>query len=150
MRRALQEHRATVASVGALSLTAGLIFTLGLTPAHAQDSNNASPTQTAAPSTPKKHRLTSDQRAALLAAQTTYKAAVQSALDGAHKAIADAQSIRDQAIAASPQDKNVRAIAINDFKVSSSQIWSVFRSAVAKAKATFDAAVTSIKGTASN
>lgn len=150
MRRALQQHRVTIASVGALSLTAALIFTIGSTPAYAQDSSHASPTQTAAPSIPKKHRLTSDQRAALLAAQTTYKAAVQSALDGAHKAIADAQSIRDQAISASPQDKNVRALAINDFKVSSSQIWSVFRSTVAQAKATFDATVTSIKGTASN
>ena len=77
----------------------------------------------------------------------TYKAAIQSALDGAHKAIADAQSIRDQAFAAAPKDKNVRALANSDFKNSSTQIWDAFRSSTAAAKASYEAAINAIKTT---
>ena len=93
----------------------------------------------------KKHKLSDTQKSALLAAQNTYKASVQSSLDGANKAIADARSIRDQALAASPQDKNVRALANSDFKSSSTQIWAAFRASVAQAKSTYDAAIAAIK-----
>lgn len=108
----------------------------------AQSSAGATP---AASATSKKHGLTQAQKDALAAAQTTYKTAVQSALDGANKAVADARSVRDQALAASPQDKNVKALAINDFKSSSTQIWSAFKASVAQAKAAYDAAVAAIK-----
>jgi len=94
----------------------------------------------------KPHGLTADQKAALATALTTYKATVQSALDGANKAIADARSIRDQALAAAPHDNNVRTLAFSDFRNSSNQIWSAFKSAVAAAKATYDSTVAAIKG----
>lgn len=137
-----------------------LLAANGIVSAHAASPAPTSPAQassapsTAAPSpstsgaaspTPKKHGLTQAQRDALSAAQTTYKSSVQSALDGANKAIADARSIRDQAVVASPKDKNVRALANSDFKNSSIQIWTAFKASVAQAKSTYDAAVASIK-----
>jgi len=94
-----------------------------------------------------RHGLTQAQKDALAAALVTYKAAIQSALDGAHKAIADAQSIRDQALAAAPKDKNVRNLAKQDFKNSSTQIWDAFRSSTAAAKASYEAAINAIKTT---
>ena len=101
----------------------------------------------ASPSATTRHGLTQAQKDALAAALVTYKAAIQSALDGAHKAIADAQSIRDQAFAAAPKDKNVRALANSDFKNSSTQIWDAFKSSTAAAKASYEAAINAIKTT---
>jgi thiol:disulfide interchange protein len=95
------------------------------------------------------HGLTAEQKSALQGALATYKAAIKSALDGANKAVADARSIRDQALAAAPQDKNVKNLANSDFKNSLTQIWSAFRTTVAAAKATYDAAASSIKAAAS-
>jgi hypothetical protein len=105
----------------------------------------ASPSQGAA----KQHGLSAEQKSALQGALATYKAAIKSALDGANKAVADARSIRDQALAAAPQDKNVKNLANSDFKNSLTQIWSAFRTTVAAAKATYDAAASSIKAAAS-
>ena len=101
----------------------------------------------ASPSATTRHGLTQAQKDSLAAALVTYKAAIQSALDGAHKAIADAQSIRDQAFAAAPKDKNVRALANADFGRSSTQIWDAFKSSTAAAKATYDSTVNAIKTT---
>ncbi len=100
-------------------------------------------------SAPKQHVLTAEQKSVLQGALAIYKAAIQSALEGANKAVADARSIRDQAIAAAPQDKNVKNLANSDFKNSLTQIWSAFRTTVAAAKATYDAAASSIKAAAS-
>ena len=97
-------------------------------------------------SAPKQHGLTAEQKSALHGALATYKAAIKRALDGANKAVADARSIRDQALAAAPQDKNVKNLANSDFKNSLTQIWSAFRTTVATAKATYQAAEVSIKG----
>jgi thiol:disulfide interchange protein len=110
-------------------------------------SPSTSPRSSASPSSSARHGLTQIQRDALATALATYKAAIQSALDGAHKAIADAQSIRDQAFAAAPKDKNVRALANADFARSSTQIWDAFKSSTAAAKATYEAAINTIKST---
>jgi hypothetical protein len=101
-------------------------------------------------SAPKQHVLTAEQKSALQGALATYKAAIKRALDGANKAVADARSIRDQALAAAPQDKNVKNLANSDFKNSLTQIWSAFRTTVAAAKATYQAAEVSIKGSVKN
>ena len=108
---------------------------------------STSPKSSASPSATARHGLSQAQKDALAAALVTYKAAIQSALDGAHKAIADAQSIRDQAFAAAPKDKNVRALANADFARSSTQIWDAFKSSTAAAKATYDSTVNAIKTT---
>jgi Spy/CpxP family protein refolding chaperone len=141
----------SAASILSAVAPTNIAFAVGSTPA-------PTATSTPAPSTSpsvgggqpqnshKPHGLTADQKAALATALTTYKATVQSALDGANKAIADARSIRDQALAAAPHDNNVRALAFSDFRNSSNQIWSAFKSAVAAAKATYDSTVATIKG----
>jgi hypothetical protein len=85
------------------------------------------------------------QKSAIAAAKITYQASVQSALNGANKAIADARSIRDQALAAAGKDANVRRLANSDFMSSSSQIWSAFKVSVAAAKSAFDTQIASIK-----
>jgi len=108
-----------------------------------------SPISSALPSTSASphHGLTQIQKSALAAALATYKSAIQSALDGAHKAIADAQSIRDQAFAAAPKDKNVHALADSDFKNSSTQIWNAFKVSTAAAKQAYESAINAIKAT---
>ena len=104
-----------------------------------QDDSSSHPNPTAT------HGLTKVQKDAIAAALVIYKAAIQGALDGANKGIADARSIRDQALAAAPRDKNVRSLALADFLTSSHQIWSAFKTSIAAAKSTFDAAVAAIK-----
>lgn len=105
--------------------------------------DDASPKPSVAP----QPKLTQQQKIEMANALTAYKATIQSALDGANKAIADARSIRDQALSAAPKDKNVRALAFEDFKRSSTQIWDAFRSSVAAAKTAYDAQVATIKST---
>jgi hypothetical protein len=89
--------------------------------------------------------LTNAQRSAIERANATYQLAIKGALDGANVAIADARSIRDQAIAAAPTDKNVHNLAISDFKLSTTQIWAAFKRATASARAAHDAAIAAIK-----
>jgi len=134
----------SAASILISVLPASISFAADGTPAPSQ-----SPLTAPSHSASKQHRLTAEQKSALQGALATYKAAIKSALDGANKAVADARSIRDQAIAASPQDKNVKILANSDFKNSLTQIWSAFRTTVANAKATYDAAALSIKAAAS-
>ena len=111
----------------------------------ASPSPSPSPSAKAAHSETRIHGLSAAQQAAIAAAKLTYQSAVQSALDGANKAIADARSIRDQALAAAGKDVNVRKLAHSDFMNSSAQIWGVFKTSVAAAKGTFDSTVTAIK-----
>ena len=98
-----------------------------------------------ATASPHKSVLSQEQKSAITAAAATHQAAIQGALDGANKAVADARSIRDQAIAMAPKDKSVKALANSEFKKSSDQIWSAFKSNTAAAKAAYEAAVIAIK-----
>ena len=112
------------------------------------DSSSATPSATHASSphaNPHKSGLTLTQRSAIAGASADYHLALKRALDGANVAIASARSIRDQAVAAAPKDKNVQELANSDFKRSTTQIWSAFKSAAAAAKAAYDAAIASIK-----
>ncbi len=128
-----------------LLLTSLLLLPIG----HGTSALAASPSPSAkakaAHSETRIHGLSAAQQAAIAAAKLTYQSAVQSALDGANKAIADARSIRDQALAAAGKDVNVRKLANSDFMNSSAQIWGVFKTSVAAAKGTFDSTVTAIK-----
>jgi hypothetical protein len=131
-------------TLGSAAMAASPATTPSATPStSANPSTSSKPA--GSPSATARHGLTQAQKDALAAALTTYKAAIQSALDGAHKAIADAQSIRDQAFAAAPKDKNVRNLANQDFKNSSTQIWNAFKSSTAAAKATYDSTISTIK-----
>jgi hypothetical protein len=139
-------------SAFAVSAASILFAVLPVTISYAADATPApsqSPLTAPSHSAPKQHVLTAEQKSALQGALATYKAAIKSALDGANKAVADARSIRDQALAAAPQDKNVKNLANSDFKNSLTQIWSAFRTSVAASKATYDAAASSIKAAAS-
>ena len=112
------------------------------------DSPSATPSATHASwpkGSPHKSGLTLTQRSAIASASAEYQLALKRALDGANVAIASARSIRDQAVAAAPKDKNVQELANSDFKRSTTQIWSAFKSAAAAAKAAYDAAIASIK-----
>jgi len=131
----------SAASILFAALPVSISYAADGTPAPSQ-----SPLTAPSHSASKQHVLTAEQKSALKGALATYKAAIKSALDGANKAVADARSIRDQAIAAAPQDKNVKNLANSDFKNSLTQIWSAFRTTVATAKATYQAAEVSIKG----
>jgi len=111
------------------------------TPSPSQTHVSTSPTH----SPERKHGPAEQQKIALAAAKSAYQSAVKSALDGANKAIADARSIRDQALAAAGKDANVRKLANSDFLNSSSQIWSAFRASVAAAKAAYDEQLLTIK-----
>lgn len=102
---------------------------------------SSSPTHSAE----RKHGPTEQEKIALVAAKLAYQSAVKSSLDGANKAIADARSIRDQALAAAGKDANVRKLANSDFLNSSSQIWSAFRTSVAAAKAAYNDQLLAIK-----
>lgn len=146
MKRTVKSSMAIAPLVAVLcSLTLGSSAMAASPTTTSSASPSTSPKPVGSPSATTRHGLTQAQKDALAAALTTYKAAIQSALDGAHKAIADAQSIRDQAFAAAPKDKNVRNLANQDFKNSSTQIWDAFKSSTAAAKATYEAAINSIK-----
>ena len=93
-----------------------------------------------------KTKLTEQQKSQIAAAQAAYKATAQQALDGANRAIADAKSLLEQAIAASGKDKNLIAMAKADYKKNAAEIWAAFKKTIADAKATRDAAIASIKG----
>jgi hypothetical protein len=128
-----------------LLLTSLLLLPIGHGTSALAASPSPSPSAKAAHSETRIHGLSAAQQAAIAAAKLTYQSAVQSALDGANKAIADARSIRDQALAAAGKDVNVRKLANSDFMNSSAQIWGVFKTSVAAAKGTFDSTVTAIK-----
>jgi len=146
MKRTVKSSMAIVPLAALLCLHTLGSSAMAESPTHSA-SPSTSPRSSASPSASTRHGLTQAQKDALAAALVTYKAAIQSALDGAHKAIADAQSIRDQAFAAAPKDKNVRALANSDFKNSSTQIWDAFKSSTAAAKASYEAAINAIKTT---
>lgn len=134
------------APVHAASPSAAPVVSPSASPsAMASSTSKGSPTPS--PTQSPRRGLTQAQKDALALALTTYKASIQSALDGAHRAIADAQSIRDQALAAAPKDKNVRSLAFSDFKNTSNQIWSAFKEATGAAKALYDSTVSTIKAT---
>jgi hypothetical protein len=128
-----------------LLLTSLLLLPIGHGTSALAASPSPSPSAKAAHSETRIHGLSAAQQAAIAAAKLTYQSAVQSALHGANKAIADARSIRDQALAAAGKDVNVRKLANSDFMNSSAQIWGVFKTSVAAAKGTFDSTVTAIK-----
>ncbi len=128
-----------------LLLTSLLLLPIGHGTSALAASPSPSPSAKAAHSETRIHGLSAAQQAAIAAAKLTYQSAVQSALGGANKAIADARSIRDQALAAAGKDVNVRKLANSDFMNSSAQIWGVFKTSVAAAKGTFDSTVTAIK-----
>ena len=97
-------------------------------------------------STTQKPVLTPQQKSAIAAAATTYKASVQQALEGAHRAVADAKSLLDQELAIAGKDKTLRDLAIANFKKNTAQIWAAFEKSVAQAKVAYTSAVSSIKG----
>ena len=117
--------------------------------AHAEQTVTEQKTPTANPSpspTTQKPVLTPQQKSAIATAATTYKASVQQALEGAHRAVADAKSLLDQELAIAGKDKTLRDLAIANFKKNTAQIWAAFKKSVAEAKGAYTSAVSSIKG----
>ena len=106
---------------------------------------SAAPKPTSSP-TPQKPALTPQQKSAIAAAATIYKASVQQALEGAHRAVADAKSLLDQELSIAGKDKTLRDLAIANFKKNTAQIWAAFKKSVSEAKVAYTSAVSSIKG----
>ena len=107
--------------------------------------NSAFAADQATTPSPSKTKLTEQQKSQIAAAQAAYKATAQQALDGTNRAIADAKSLKEQAIAAAGKDKALIEMAKADYKKNSAEIWAAFKKTIAEAKATRDAAIAAIK-----
>jgi len=92
-----------------------------------------------------KQLLTQAQKDALAAARSTFSAAKVNAQNGFDRALADAQAIRDQAIAAAGSDQNAIHAARKSFKESYKIILDAYRFDLKNAKANFLSALNAAK-----
>jgi len=133
-----------LAFAGTIAIVPG--YSNALTPSPS-DSPTAVATPLAAPATPATSApLTPAQkRAARIAAQATYKAALMEAQNGRDLAFADANATLVQAMTAAGKDRAARAAAKAAYKVSAQGIITAYRQSLANANAAYKAALQALK-----
>lgn len=101
--------------------------------------------QSTAKAKPAKQILTQAQKDAIAAARLAFSNAKINAQNGFDRAIADAQAIRDQAIAAAGKDKNALSAAGKDYRTSYRAILNAYKADLKNAKSVFQAAIAALK-----
>lgn len=101
--------------------------------------------QLTAKAKPAKQILTQAQKDAIAAAHLAFSNAKINAQNGFDRAIADAQAIRDQAIAAAGKDKNALSAAGKDYRTSYRAILNAYKADLKNAKSVFQAAIAALK-----
>ncbi len=97
--------------------------------------------QVSAKSKPVKQVLTQAQKDAIAAAKLAYSNAKTNAQDGFTRALADAQAIRDQALASAGTDKKAQGAARKAFRDFVVVIQTAYKAALLDAKTIFQAAL---------
>lgn len=122
-----------------------VVLTIALTLAgqgavFATDTQSATPSPTAKASHP---ALTQKQTEEIADARAAFALAKTNAQDGFSRAIADAQAIRDQAIASAGKNANSIRSAKNDYRASYKVVWGAYKAAQDLAKSVLKDAIAS-------
>ena len=122
-------------------LSVALMFTAPIT-VFAAGTPSPQPNSSANPA---KQALTQVQKAAIAAARSAFSAAKENAQNGFDRALADAQAIRDQAIATAGKDQNAIRSARKIYKDSYKTILNAYRADLRTAKSNFLSAIAAAK-----